>query len=227
MNLLEQIQHLDFPAPLPEKVLSVHQTFDTVKVENIHARVLEAWEESGVIRQMKPGAVVGVGAGSRGIANIPELVRGSVDWLKANGFHPFVFPAMGSHGGATEQGQKTMLAELGVTEETVGCEIRATMEVEPIGEIADSGPILYQGKESMAADHSVLVSRIKPHTDFRSHLESGPSKMCVIGFGKTAWCLHHAWWGRRFFPEVLGSSSPHLRQQHEFHRCTLPSGERL
>ena len=207
MQLIEQIQNLDFPAPLPDRVLSVHQTFDTVKVADIHARVLEAWNESGVLARMKPGAVVGVGAGSRGIANIPMLVRGSVDWLKAHGFQPFVFPAMGSHGGAIAEGQKTMLAELGVTEESAGCEIRATMEVEPIGEIPDGGPILYQGKDSMAADHCVLVSRIKPHTDFRSHLESGPSKMCVIGLGKQhgASIMHGG--GGAFFQKYLAPAA--------------------
>lgn len=183
MQLLEQIQDLDFPSPLPERLLKVHQTFDTCKVEDIAGRVHEVLAESGVKALMKPDAVVGVGAGSRGIAHIPEMVRATVDWLRAGGFKPFVFPAMGSHGGAVAEGQKAMLAELGVTPESMGCDIRATMDVKPIGQIPD-GPVLYQGEESMAADHCLLVSRIKPHTDFRGRLESGPSKMSVIGLGK-------------------------------------------
>jgi hypothetical protein len=90
------------------------------------------------------------------------------------------------------------LAELGVTEAAVGTEIRATMEVKQIGQIPD-GPPLYQGVDSMAADHAILVSRIKPHTDFRSHLESGPSKMCVIGWGKQfGAALMHAGGGANF-----------------------------
>ena len=183
MQLLEQIQNLDFPAPLPERMLRVRQTFNTSKVEDLPGRVHEAWTESGVFNRMKSGAVVGVGVGSRGIANIPSLAKASVDWLRAHGFQPFVFPAMGSHGGATTDGQKLMMAELGVTADSVGCEVKATMEVKPIGEI-EGGPVLFQGVESMGADHCVLISRIKPHTDFRGKLESGPSKMSVIGLGK-------------------------------------------
>jgi hypothetical protein len=90
---------------------------------------------------------------------------------------------MGSHGGATAPGQLEMLNGLGVTEAAIGCEMRATMDTQEIGEILD-GPKLYQGLDSMAADHALLISRIKPHTDFRGPVESGPSKMCVIGWGK-------------------------------------------
>jgi hypothetical protein len=90
---------------------------------------------------------------------------------------------MGSHGGATAEGQRTILAELGVTPENVGAEIRATMQVKEIGRLPE-GPALYQDVISAAADHVVLIGRIKPHTDFHSELESGLSKMCVIGLGK-------------------------------------------
>lgn len=206
MQLLEQIQTLDFPAELPDQVLKVSQTFDTFRVDDIRGRVHEAWTESDIRSVMRPGAVVGVGAGSRGIANLPDLVGASVEWLRQSGFNPFVFPAMGSHGGATAAGQIEMLAELGVTEERIQCEIRATMQVNPIGRI-EGGPILYQGQESMAADHCVLVSRIKPHTDFRSHLESGPSKMSVIGLGKQhgASIMHEG--GGAFFQQYLAPAA--------------------
>lgn len=198
MELLEQIKELDFPAPLPANMLKVRQTFDTNRVEDLPGRVYEAWTESGVLNQMKPGASVGLGVGSRGIANIPVLAKSSVDWLREHGFQPFVFPAMGSHGGATAEGQKLMMAELGVTAQSVGCEIKATMEVKSVGEI-EEGPILYQGVESMSADHCVLISRIKPHTDFRGTLESGPSKMSVIGLGKQHGAsIMHAGGGENF-----------------------------
>lgn len=183
MKLLEQIQLLDFPAPLPETLLVVEQRFDAPQVPDVDAAARQALEASGMLAQMQPGQTVAVGAGSRGIANLPAIVRAVVARLKEAGLKPYVVPAMGSHGGATADGQKTMLAELGVTEANVGTEIRSTMEVKQIGQIPD-GPALYQGVDSMAADHAILVSRIKPHTDFRSHLESGPSKMCVIGWGK-------------------------------------------
>ncbi|MEZ4830601.1 MAG: hypothetical protein R2873_01135 [Caldilineaceae bacterium] len=198
MNLLEQIETLHFPAPLPKTLLAVEQTFDTPRVKDIHAEVGKALQESGILAAMKPGDSVAIGAGSRGIANLPKIVRAAVDHLKAAGMKPYVVPAMGSHGGATADGQIEILAGLGVTEEAVGAEVRATMEVEAIGQI-ENGPILYQGKDSMAADHAILVSRIKPHTDFRSHLESGPSKMSVIGLGKQYGAsIMHAGGGRNF-----------------------------
>jgi len=198
MKLLEQIQDLHFPADLPQTLLAVKQTFDAPQVPDVAAAAKAALHEGGLLARMKPGATVAVGAGSRGIANLPQIVKATVDELRAAGMHPYVVPAMGSHGGATAEGQKTMLAELGVTEASVGAEIRATMEVKEIGRIAD-GPPLYQGLDSAAADHALLVSRIKPHTDFRSHLESGPSKMCVIGWGKQyGAALMHAGGGANF-----------------------------
>src|SRR4051794_12194292 len=198
MQLLEQIQLLDFPAPLPEKLLVVEQRFDAPQVPDVAAAARQALEESGMLQGMKAGETVAVGAGSRGIANLPIIVRAVVERLKEAGLKPYVVPAMGSHGGATADGQRTMLAELGVTEATIGTEIRATMEVKQIGQIAD-GPPLYQGVDSMAADHAILVSRIKPHTDFRSNIESGPSKMCVIGWRKQfGAALMHAGGGANF-----------------------------
>ncbi len=198
MRLLEQIDQLHFPAPLPEKLLTVHQTFDAPQVKDINAEVGKALADSGILARMKPGDTVAIGVGSRGIANIPQITRATVEHLKSAKMKPFVVPAMGSHGGATVEGQKEVLAGLGVTEESVGAEIRATMEVEKIGQV-EGGPALYQGKDSMAAEHTILISRIKPHTDFRSHLESGPSKMAVIGLGKQHGAsVMHAGGGRNF-----------------------------
>jgi hypothetical protein len=198
MNLLEQIKQLDFPAPLPERVLVVEQRFDAPKVDDLRAATRRALEESGVLARMAPGQTVAIGAGSRGIANLPVIVRAVVERLQEAGLKPYVVPAMGSHGGATAEGQKEMLAQLGVTEASAGVEIRATMEVKQIGQIP-GGPPLFQGLDSAAADHALLVSRIKPHTDFRSHLESGPSKMCVIGWGKQhGAALMHAGGGANF-----------------------------
>jgi hypothetical protein len=183
MKLLEQIQQLDFPADLPNSLLSVKQTFHAPDVGDVGAAAKRALKEGGLLARMKPGATVAVGVGSRGIANLPQIVKATIEGLREAGLNPFVLPAMGSHGGATAEGQKTMLAELGVTEKSVNAEIRATMEVKEIGRIPD-GPPLFQDLVSAAADHCMLISRVKPHTDFRSHLESGPSKMCVIGWGK-------------------------------------------
>ena len=187
-QLFDDIKRLNFTAPLPSTLLAVRQRFDVPQVYDIDLETRKALEVGGLIARMKaqlakPGASVGVGVGSRGIANIAKIARATVQVLKAHGFQPFVFPAMGSHGGATTEGQLAVLAEYGVTEAFVGCEIRATMKVKVIGQVPD-GPPLYQGEESMAADHCLILSRIKPHTDFHAELESGPSKMVVIGLGK-------------------------------------------
>ncbi|MEZ4725744.1 MAG: hypothetical protein R3E79_01265 [Caldilineaceae bacterium] len=183
MQLLEQIQQLDFSADLPGSLLAVKQTFDAPDVGDVAAAAKRALKEGGLLERMQPGATVAVGVGSRGIANLPTIVKATIEGLREAGMKPFALPAMGSHGGATAEGQKTMLAELGVTEASIGAEIRATMEVKEIGHLPD-GPPLFQDLISAAADHCLLISRVKPHTDFRSHLESGPSKMCVIGWGK-------------------------------------------
>ena len=156
------------------------------------------WKKADCSAALQPGATVALGVGSRGIANLPQVVKAAVDRLRVAGMQPYVVPAMGSHGGATAAGQIGVLAELGVTEAAVGVEIRATMEVAEIGRIPD-GPPLCQGLDSQAADHTILISRIKPHTDFRSHLESGPSKMSVIGLGKQAGAaMMHAGGGANF-----------------------------
>ena len=183
MNLLEQVKHLEFPAPLPPSLLEVEQRFDAPCIEDVAAAVARALDAAPLRSILRPGASVAVAVGSRGIANLPLIVRAALDWLKAQGCAPFVVPAMGSHGGATAEGQVEVLAALGVTEEAIGAPVRATMDVEEVG-VLEGGVPLYQGRDSRAADHTLLVSRIKPHPDFRARFESGPAKMCVIGLGK-------------------------------------------
>jgi hypothetical protein len=153
------------------------------------------------------GGEVAVGAGSRGIANLPELVGGVVDGLRERGYEPFVFPAMGSHGGATAEGQRDKLATLGVTEDSVDCEIRATMDVERVGETPERGVPLYVDASAAGADGIVPVNRVKPHTDFDGTVESGLSKMLVIGMGKqrgakTAHDWAVDWSFRNMIPEI-------------------------
>lgn len=183
MDLFEQVQALDFPAPLPVQLLEVEQRFEAPCVMDVAAAARAALENSGLLARMRTGARVAVGVGSRGIANLPVIVAAVVQRLREAGFLPFIVPAMGSHGSATTEGQIDVLAQLGVTEASVGAPIHATMEVQEIGRLPD-GPAFYQGLDSAAADYTLLVSRVKPHTDFRSHLESGPAKMAVIGLGK-------------------------------------------
>ncbi len=129
------------------------------------------------------GSTVAVGAGSRGLTGRVELVRGTVRALRDIGAAPFVVPAMGSHGGATAEGQVDLLASLGVTEESVGAEIRATMDTVVVARTTSGTPVHLDGNAA-AADGFVPVNRIKPHTCFTGPVESGVTKMAVVGFGK-------------------------------------------
>ena len=153
------------------------------------------------------GGEVALGVGSRGIANLAEIVAGVVDAVEDAGYTPFVFPAMGSHGGATAEGQTEMLAELGVTEASIGCEIRATMDVVEVGRTPDRDVPVVADADAVAADAIVPINRIKPHTDFDGAVESGLSKMLVIGMGKQRGAkIAHDWavdWSlRKMIPAI-------------------------
>lgn len=132
---------------------------------------------------VRPGMTVAVGAGSRGLAARTELLRGAIDGLRALGAEPFVVPAMGSHGGGTATGQLEVLESLGTDEETLGAEIRSTMDTVEVARTAEGMP-LYLDRHAAAADAILPVNRIKPHTCFRGPVESGCTKMAVVGFGK-------------------------------------------
>ncbi len=129
------------------------------------------------------GMTVAVGGGSRGVTNRVELLRGTIRGLRSLGAEPFVVPAMGSHGGATAEGQRAMLETLGMTEEAVGAEIRATMETVEVARTPGGMPI-YLDRHAAAADRILPVNRVKPHTCFKGPIESGCTKMAVVGFGK-------------------------------------------
>jgi hypothetical protein len=126
---------------------------------------------------------VAITAGSRGIKNIDRITRAVVDEMKLYGARPFIIPAMGSHGGATAEGQKDVLAGYGITEVAMGCEIRSSMETVIIGRTS-LGTDVYLDKIASQADHIAVVNRIKPHTKLIGSIESGLMKMCLIGLGK-------------------------------------------
>ena len=143
-----------------------------------HADVVERFAGS-----VTPGMTVAVGGGSRGLKERVALMRGTISGLRALGAEPFVVPAMGSHGGAKAEGQLAMLQSLGITEELIGAEIRATMETVEVARTAAGMP-LYLDRHAAAADRILPVNRIKPHTCFTGPIESGCAKMAVVGFGK-------------------------------------------
>ena len=133
--------------------------------------------------RIKPGGRIAVGVGSRGIANLATIVVNLIEQIRAAGAQPFVIPAMGSHGGATPDGQRELLASYGVTEAALNAPIHTSMETKQIGISADGVPV-HCSVEALASDGIVIVNRVKPHTDFSGRLGSGLLKMCVIGLGK-------------------------------------------
>jgi len=148
------------------------------------------------------GATVGVAVGSRGISRIGEVVAMAIDGLRQARVRPVLLPAMGSHGGATPEGQVEVLRQLGVKPEELGVPVEASMEVEQVGRLARGLPV-FVAKAALALDALVPVGRVKPHTDFRAPVESGLCKMLTIGIGKEAGAssLHSA--GFANFAEVL------------------------
>jgi hypothetical protein len=162
------------------RMVRVRQKFARPRLTDIPAGVRDALERART--SIKPGDVVAVGAGSRGIANIATIVRATVDWLRARGARPFVFPAMGSHGGGTAEGQLEILEHYGITPASMGCEIRASMDVIQVGEAL--GLPVWLDRRASEADWIGVVNRVKPHTDFKGSIESGLFKMMTIGLGK-------------------------------------------
>lgn len=145
-------------------------------------RGLEALNLSATVR---PGQRVAITAGSRGVTDMVAAIAAVAAYFKELGAEPFVAPAMGSHGGATDQGQADLLTHLGITPETVGVPIRSSMATEIIGETSFGQPVIV-GRDFVQADHVVVVNRVKPHTSFRGIVESGLCKMLTIGMGKEA-----------------------------------------
>ena len=184
------------------KMAAVLQRFDDAHISDVEKAVREQLTRPEIAARVNSGMRIAIGAGSRGIANIGITVRATVQALREFGAEPFVFPAMGSHGGATPEGQQAVLAGYGITEEDVGAPIRATMDTILIGEMKDGTPV-HMDRYAHEADGVVLINRIKPHTSFRGPIESGVVKMIVIGMGKIQGATHMHAHGMDLFPELL------------------------
>lgn len=163
--------------------VQVRQTFPRPRVEDRAAAVRHEVETALPQGAITPGARIGVTVGSRGIVGIAGMARAAVDALKERGAEPFVIPAMGSHGGATAEGQRRLLAHYGVTEKAMGCPVRAEMETRCVARTA-SGIDAYMSEVAWASDGILLMNRVKPHTDYKGPLESGLAKICAVGLGK-------------------------------------------
>lgn len=167
---------------LPNMV-AVHQNFNTERITDIPAAVAAALGREGTLDQIRPGMRVAITGGSRGISNIALIIKTIGELVKARNAEPFVIPAMGSHGGATARGQIDVLASLGITEEYLGFPIRSCMEPVEVG-ITASGAAAMFDCYAWEADATIVVNRIKEHPAFFHQIESGLSKMIVIGLGK-------------------------------------------
>ncbi len=169
-------------ANLP-KVFKVRQHFQAVECDDVATEVEVQLTKLNLGQRIKPGDTVAISAGSRGIANIHLAIRGIVQHIQALGAAPFVVPAMGSHGGGTAEGQRAIIEGYGMSEQFLGCPIKATMETHIVCQAEEGFPVHFD-KHAWEADHVVVCNRVKPHTNFAGDIESGLMKMMLIGLGK-------------------------------------------
>jgi hypothetical protein len=168
--------------PLPH-FQRIRQEFSHPQVVDINEAVSQAISNLPDIATRCHRKRIAITAGSRGISQIAEILAATVSQLRHYGAKPFIVPAMGSHGGATAEGQVQMLASLGITESTVGAPIESSMEVIEAGRLPNGMPV-YVDRLAAGADGIVILNRVKPHTDFAGELESGLAKIAVLGLGK-------------------------------------------
>ncbi len=172
------------------KFVRIRQHFERPVVGNIARAVESTLEKLDLAKSIRPGQTVALTAGSRGIANIPLILKAAVDQLKKLGAQPFIVPAMGSHGGGTAEGQKNILESYGITEDFMGVPIRASMEVVRLGTTPQGFPV-YLDRHASEADHIAVIGRVKPHTGYQGPVESGLLKMMMIGLGKHVGALEY------------------------------------
>jgi hypothetical protein len=166
-------------------MLLVRQKFPDRALADVPGEVARELERAGFADRVKPGARVAIGVGSRGIANIGAIVRATTEFWKARGARPFVFPCMGSHGGATAEGQAAVLEHLGIHEAAIGCPVVSSLEVTPLGSTPE-GVETFLDRSAWESDAVMVIGRVKWHTSFSGRLESGLMKMLAIGAGKLA-----------------------------------------
>jgi len=193
----------------------VRQSIPQPRVEDVPGTIRRLILESRVRQRVPAGGTIAVGIGSRGINGIASMARAAVEALKEMRFKPFIVAAMGSHGGATSDGQRALLASYGVTAEAMGVPVRTDMETVVLGTNPVGLPI-YFDRNAHQADGIVLLNRVKPHTDFRAAYESGVLKMLVIGLGKRDGASQVHKLGLRGMKEVLPAVGEFLVQNTRF-----------
>jgi hypothetical protein len=184
----------------------IRQRFDETSIQNI-AETVTAELHQLSLTNIKAGQRVAITAGSRGIADIAAILKAVVDFLKSFEAQPFIFPAMGSHGGATAEGQVAVLAQLGVTESYLNAPVLSSMKAVEVARTQDNVPV-FVDKNALAADHIVVVNRIKSHTKFKAPIESGLMKMMAIGMGKLKGAdFYHKAAVQYTFPKIIADAA--------------------
>jgi hypothetical protein len=201
----------DFP-----EFYKIQVNYPRPRIDDVPAAVGAAMADALPTSGIAAGQTVAVAVGSRGIANLSLMVKTVCRHLEAMGAKPFILPAMGSHGGGTAEGQQTLLAGLGVSRETCGCPVRSSMDADQIGTVFDSVPVFF-ATDALAADHSICLNRIKPHTKFKAAVESGLLKMLCIGMGKHQGALsYHRWALKHGFSNLLKTLGKATAEQSNF-----------
>ena len=193
----------------------IRQSVPQPEVADIPATVSRLIRTSRLAERVPAGGTIAVGVGSRGITAIPTVARATVDTLREMGYRPFIVAAMGSHGGATAEGQRELLAGYGITSETMGVEVRTEMDVVEVGTNPVGLPI-YFDQNAHRADGILLINRVKPHTDFTATYESGVLKMLTIGLGKREGATQVHKLGMRGLREVMPAVMRHLVKNTKF-----------
>ena len=184
------------------RFVHVEQSFPNRAIPDIEDHIRRELASSNLVQRIPKGARIAIGVGSRGIANIARITKAVVDFWKEHGAHPFIIPAMGSHGAATAEGQTDVLAHYGITPETMGCEIRSSLDVIDLGR-SPEGIDVFLDRNASQAGGVFLVGRIKQHTDFAGKIESGLYKMMAIGLGKWAGAKNYHMQARRLGLEAV------------------------
>ena len=187
------------------RMYRIRQEFERQIISDVEAETSTQLQRLNLASQISAGQTVAITVGSRGIANIARITKSVVDYVKSLGGIPIIIPAMGSHGGATAEGQRQLIENYGVTEEYLGCEIQSSMETVIVAETSQGIPVHFD-KNAFAADHLIVMGRIKPHTGFVGDVESGLHKMMLIGLGKHAGALmYHRAIKNYSFGEIIKS----------------------
>jgi hypothetical protein len=181
----------------------VRQRLNDIEEADIAAAIAREFAKPGIGDTIKPGQTVALPAGSRGIHAIDQILKATVAEIRKLGATPFIVPAMGSHGGATVEGQLSILTHYGITPEAMGCEIRASMETVLIGHVEETVPVYFDKTAYEQADVVIPIGRVKPHTDFVGPVESGLLKMIAIGLGKQKGAEYFHARGFRHFDHLI------------------------